>query len=107
MHTESEMGENMSVPVYKEGDYVTIVRGDDRIRTYKITEIDSGLNYHVKAPTGFRAVHVFTEDELEDVQCRLATREEIKWYFVTKLDSKRAKYEEKIARIQATIETLE
>jgi hypothetical protein len=99
------MGESMSVPLYKEGDYITIVRGDDRDRSYKITDVDSGLNYHVKAPTGFRAV--FTEEELEDVQCRLATREEIKWYFVNKLDSRRAKYDEKIARIKATIETLE
>jgi hypothetical protein len=99
------MGKSMSVPVYKEGDYVTIVRGHDCKRAYKVTEVDSGLNYHVKAPTGFRAV--FTEDELADVQCRLATREEIKWYFVNKLDSKRAKYDEKIARIKATIETLE
>jgi hypothetical protein len=99
------MGESMSVPLYKEGDYITIVRGGDRDRTYKITEVDSGYNYHVKAPTGVR--DVFIEDQLEDVQCRLATREEIKWYFVNKLDSKRAKYDEKIARIKATIETLE
>jgi hypothetical protein len=97
------MGENMSVPVYKEGDYVTIVRGDDRIRTYKIAEVYG--DYEMKASSGIRSV--FTQEELEDVQCRLATREEIKWYFVNKLDSKRAKYDEKIARIKATIETLE
>lgn len=99
----------MSVSLFKEGDYVTVVRGGSSLlrvwRTYKITNIDNGLNHHVKAPCGFRAV--FTEDDLEDMQCRLATKDELREYFMGRLDYKRAKYDEKIARIKATTETLE
>jgi hypothetical protein len=101
MHTESE---NMSVFSIKEDDFIVTKLNGNAWKPWKVKRADNG-DYRIKAASG--VTWDITIEELLGLQARLATRDEIKWFYANKLEWLEQSHTKKIARIRATIETLE
>lgn len=91
--------------VFKEGLFIVTKLNGNAWKPWKVKRADDNGDYRIKAASG--VTWDITVEELLGLQARLATQDEIKWFYTNKLEWLEQYHTKKIARIKATIETLE